>query len=134
MSKFKVGDEVRIKYSNISEFDKNGIWEIVRISNGEIECKQEPVFGQPIYYTTRDEYNLELEGKPSMGVSPSYTTHKVTRAKDGTWDLGPLWGDEEVKIEEDKARCCHPNKKLVQLIYSSYMYCPDCKTDLGDAK
>lgn len=30
--------------------------------------------------------------------------------------------------------CSHPNKKVVRLIQSSYLYCPDCKADLGDVK
>ncbi|HLD91610.1 MAG TPA: hypothetical protein VI911_11485 [Patescibacteria group bacterium] len=30
--------------------------------------------------------------------------------------------------------CPHPNKKEVHLITSKYLYCPDCKADLGDIK
>ncbi|HLD91735.1 MAG TPA: hypothetical protein VI911_12110 [Patescibacteria group bacterium] len=29
-------------------------------------------------------------------------------------------------------QCSHPNKREVHLITSKYLYCPDCKQDLGD--
>jgi hypothetical protein len=31
------------------------------------------------------------------------------------------------------APCTHPNKKVVPMLNKSFWYCPDCKSDLGDA-
>lgn len=41
---------------------------------------------------------------------------------------------EQQPLVYTKTCCSHHNKRKVNLIYSSYMYCPDCKQDLGDAK
>ncbi|HLD91757.1 MAG TPA: hypothetical protein VI911_12220 [Patescibacteria group bacterium] len=35
---------------------------------------------------------------------------------------------------EPTCSCSHPNKREVHLITSKYLYCPDCKQDLGDVK
>ena len=52
--------------------------------------------------------------------------------------------DWEIVCFEEKAKeqpivvtkCLHPNKKKVNVgpMSGSYMYCPDCKADLGDVK
>lgn len=34
---------------------------------------------------------------------------------------------------QPECSCCHFNKKIVPMLNKSFWYCPDCKSDLGDA-
>lgn len=121
MSKFKVGDKVRISLSapiqqgtvgTIDSIDQDG------------NC----VIGS--FWFTEDE--LEL-----------VTTYKTKTSRSA--DLGTL--QEEVNqmyesckksqesFKDDKiVKCNHSNKKVVKMVYSAYLYCPDCKEDLGDVE
>jgi len=102
-STYEKQDELEIHQINVVG---NNEYYVVKITGTDFMC---------MVNTSQADKKCSLVGKIGLPFESPFPS-----------DIGPNQKPKE-------HLCTHQNKKKVQLVYSAYWYCPDCKADLGDA-
>lgn len=115
--KFKIGDKVRVRSDlKVSEvYGMQGFFsDMIPLIGMLVEIEK---------ITSYDAYHLKEDRFNYNWTDEMFEDELIQETK-------PI----EVELpEKHTVACSHANKKKVQMILSSYWYCPDCKADLGDA-
>lgn len=160
MSKFKVGDKVKRldgNFNNMVVGDTGIITNISRFTNN-LKIKEFPGYGHHNFtkFELVTEKQQTVPSTPRTGFKAGdVIQHVINRTR---YTISYI-DNNGYKVENDKSvhslinllsftkvgeagifspakpgkTCNHPNKKVVHLIVSKYLYCPDCKEDLGSA-